>query len=335
MYNEEEVAEEFYRRTTTALASLPNFEIIAVDDGSVDATWTTLTRLAEADPRLKLVRLSRNFGHQTAITAGIDLAQGDTVTVIDSDLQDPPELIPDMIEAWRQGADIVFAVRDTRAGETAFKKSTASAFYRLLGRLARVDMPLDAGDFRLMSRRATEGLAHMRERSRYIRGLVAWMGLNRAQITYSRDARHAGVTKYPLRKMIGLAADGLVSFSTVPLHMATVLGLISAGLAFLVGVYAIIMRIVGGHMVEGWASMMVAVLFVGGVQLITLGVLGEYIGRIHDEVRDRPLYLIGEVHGFPTPVQQHFAVSPLPTRFPCGEEPSRTEATRVAHSEVD
>jgi dolichol-phosphate mannosyltransferase len=314
MYNEEAVAEEFHRRATAVLSQLSDYEIIAVDDGSHDRTWELLTALAARDQHLRLVRLSRNFGHQTAITAGIDLARGDTVTVIDSDLQDPPELIPDMIEAWRQGADIVFAVRESRAGETAFKKSTASAFYRLLGRLAQVDMPLDAGDFRLMSRRATEGLAHMRERSRYIRGLVAWMGLNRAQITYSRDARHGGVTKYPLRKMMRLAADGLVSFSTVPLHMATVFGVISAGIGFLVGVYAIVMRIVGGHMVEGWASMMVAVLFVGGVQLITLGVLGEYVGRIHDEVRDRPLYLIGEVQGFPPGIQQHFAVSPLPTR---------------------
>lgn len=312
MYNEEEVAEEFYARATAALSALPGHEMIFVDDGSHDRTWDVLSRLAGSDPHLKLVRLARNFGHQTAITAGIDLAEGDTVTVIDADLQDPPELIPQMVDAWRAGADIVFAVRASRAGESAFKKSSASAFYRILGRIAQVDMPLDAGDFRLMSRRASAGLRHMRERSRYMRGLVAWMGLTRAQITYSRDARHAGITKYPLRKMIRLAADGLVSFSTLPLQIAMWLGLLSAGIGFGVGIYAIVGRIIGSHLVEGWASIMVAVLFLGGVQLLTLGIMGAYIGRIYDEVRGRPLYLVSETAGFTAALDDHFASSPVP-----------------------
>ena len=204
MFNESPVAEEFIKRATAALASLPDYEIIVIDDGSKDDTFAIVSALADHDPHLKIVRFARNFGHQTATTAGIDLAGGDTVTVIDADLQDPPELIPKMIELWRGGTDIVFAVRESRAGESAFKTATAAAYYRLLRRTAQVDIPLDTADFRLMSRKATEGLKAMRERSRYMRGLVGWMGLNRASITYHRDPRFAGETKYPLRKMAKL-----------------------------------------------------------------------------------------------------------------------------------
>ena len=313
MYNEEAVAEEFVRRATAAFSAFPDYEIIIVDDGSRDRTFDILLALAEKDPHLKIVRFARNFGHQTATTAGIDLAAGDTVSVIDADLQDPPELIPDMVEQWRGGADIVFAVRESRAGESAFKKATASAYYRLLRRAAKVDIPVDTADFRLMSRKAVEGLKAMRERSRYMRGLVGWLGLERAELTYHRDQRYAGETKYPLRKMLRLALDGIVSFSTIPLHMATYLGIGAAGLGFVAALWAIVRKLTGGYVVQGWASLIVSVLFIGGVQLITLGVVGEYIGRIYDEVRARPLYLIRDARGFDMATEEHFAESPLPT----------------------
>jgi len=312
MFNESPVAEEFIKRATAALASLPDYEIIVIDDGSKDDTFAIVSALADHDPHLKLVRFARNFGHQTATTAGIDLAGGDTVTVIDADLQDPPELIPKMIELWRGGTDIVFAVRESRAGESAFKTATAAAYYRLLRRTAQVDIPLDTADFRLMSRKATEGLKAMRERSRYMRGLVGWMGLNRASITYHRDPRFAGETKYPLRKMAKLATDGILSFSTSPLRIATWLGVASAALGFLVALSAVLTKLTGGYAVPGWASTIVAVLFVGGMQLITLGVIGAYIGRVYDEVRNRPLYLIESVRGFDQDTADHFAHSPLP-----------------------
>jgi glycosyltransferase involved in cell wall biosynthesis len=312
MFNESAVAEEFIKRATAALSGLPDYEIIVIDDGSKDDTSAIVSALADADPHLKLVRFARNFGHQTATTAGIDLAAGDTVTVIDADLQDPPELIPQMIELWRGGADIVFAVRESRAGESAFKRATAATYYRLLRRTAQVDIPLDTADFRLMSRKATEGLKAMRERSRYMRGLVGWMGLTRASITYHRDPRFAGETKYPLRKMARLATDGILSFSTSPLRIATWLGVASAALGFLVALSAVLTKLTGGYAVPGWASTIVAVLFVGGMQLITLGVIGAYIGRVYDEVRNRPLYLIESVRGFDDATAEHFARSPLP-----------------------
>jgi dolichol-phosphate mannosyltransferase len=312
MYNEEDVAEEFLRRASAAFASFPDYEIVIVDDGSRDRTYEIVSAIADSDPHIKIVRFARNFGHQTATTAGIDLASGDTVSVIDADLQDPPELIGKMIEMWREGADIVFAVRESRAGESAFKTATASWYYRLLRRVAKVDIPVDTADFRLMSRKAVEGLKAMREQSRYMRGLVGWMGLNRATITYHRDARYAGETKYPFRKMLKLALDGIFSFSTIPLHVATYLGVAAAGVGFLAAVWAIIEKLTGGYVVQGWASLIVAVLFIGGVQLITLGIVGEYIGRIYDEVRQRPLYLIREVRGFGPEIITHFEGSPLP-----------------------
>lgn len=312
MYNEQAVAEEFLSRARASFANLPDYEIIIIDDGSKDATFEIVSAAAAADPHIKVVRFARNFGHQTATTAGIDLATGDTVSVIDADLQDPPELICEMIEKWREGADIVFAVRESRSGESAFKKATASGYYRLLRGMAKVDIPVDTADFRLMSRKAVEGLKSMRERSRYMRGLVGWMGLERAEITYHRDPRHAGETKYPLRKMLRLALDGIVSFSTIPLHFATFLGASAAGLSFVYALYAIVMKIAGGYVVPGWASLIVSVLFIGGVQLITLGVVGEYIGRIYDEVRQRPLYLVSDVRGFEGAAAEHFSRSPLP-----------------------
>jgi glycosyltransferase involved in cell wall biosynthesis len=312
MYNEEDVAEEFLKRATAAFSQLPDYEIVIVDDGSRDRTFEIVSALAKTDPHLRIVRFARNFGHQTATTAGIDLAAGDTVSVIDADLQDPPELILEMVKLWREGKDIVFAVRESRAGESAFKKATASGYYRLLRRVAKVDIPVDTADFRLMSRKAVEGLKAMREQSRYMRGLVGWMGLERAEITYHRDPRYAGETKYPLKKMASLALDGIISFSTIPLHVATYMGIAAAGLGFLAALWAIVRKLTGGYVVQGWASLIVSVLFIGGVQLITLGVVGEYIGRIYDEVRSRPLYLIRDVRGFENQTQEHFEHSPLP-----------------------
>ncbi|MCL4079353.1 glycosyltransferase family 2 protein [Coriobacteriia bacterium Es71-Z0120] len=298
MYNEREVALTFLERATAALSALPAYEIIVVDDGSTDGTWEILDSARAAYPNLRLIRFSRNFGHQTAITAGIDAARGDTVTVIDADLQDPPELIPKMVEKWREGADIVFAVRRARRGESLFKKATAAAFYRLMRSLAAVDIPLDSGDFRLMSRRTADALISMRERSRFIRGLVAWLGFQRAYVHYDREERAAGRTKYPLGKMLRLAADGIVSFSLRPLQLAALFGALSALIGFGVIVYAIVERLRGGDVVPGWTSLMVAVLFMGGVQLLSLAILGEYVGRIYDEVRGRPLYVVHERVGF-------------------------------------
>lgn len=311
MYDEEQVAEEFVRRTTAAMGGLDH-ELIVVDNGSTDRTAEILDGLRAEFPRLKVVSLSRNFTHQGGITAGIDFARGDTVTVLDGDLQDPPELIPQMIERWRQGADVVFAVREERLGESAFKRGTAKAFYRVLRTISDIDIPIDAGDFRLMSRRAAEGLRGMRETSRYIRGMTGWLGLRRDSIRYARDARFAGETKYPFRAMWRLAMDGAFSFSARPLQLATWLGFAAATVGLVLAVAVVSMRLFDDALQRGWASLMLTLLFFGGVQLITIGILGEYVGRIYDEVRRRPLYLVRDVRGFDAPTQSAFAGSPLP-----------------------
>lgn len=298
MYNEEQVVDLFFERLTAALANVPSYEVIVVDDGSTDRTWELLLAARDRIPQLRLVRFSRNFGHQTAITAGIDAARGDTVTVIDADLQDPPELIPDMIARWRDGADVVLAVRTARRGESVFKRATARVFYRLVRRLAAIDVPVDAGDFRLMSRRAVDALVSMRERNRYVRGMVAWVGFRRDVVEYERDPRAAGTTKYPLGKMLRLAMDGIVSFSLRPLQLSGALGALAALLGFGVLVYAVFERLAGRDVLPGWTSLMVAILFMGGVQLLSLAVLGEYVGRIYEEVKGRPLYVVSERVGF-------------------------------------
>jgi glycosyltransferase involved in cell wall biosynthesis len=311
MFNEEQVAEAFFARLMPALAPLPSFEVVVVDDGSRDRTPGVLSDLAANDPRIRVVRLARNFGHQTAITAGIDMASGDTVTVIDADLQDPPELIPDMVALWRGGADIVFAIRERRRGEGLFKRLSAAFFYRMIRTLARADIPLDAGDYRLMSRRAVAGLGAMRERSRYIRGLVGWMGLRRATVTYAREERAAGKTKYPLSKMVRLAVDGIVSFSSRPLQIATWIGFATSALGMVLAALAVA-DWVGGHTVQGWTSLMIVVLLFGGVQLLTLGIVGAYVGRIYAEILRRPLYFVDTVTNFPPQIEEHFAESCLP-----------------------
>jgi glycosyltransferase involved in cell wall biosynthesis len=292
MHNEEGTVEEFHRRVGAALGDIP-FELIVVDDGSTDRTPELLAALAERDERVKVVRLSRNFGHQTAITAGLDHASGDAVVMIDADLQDPPELIGEMLEKWRRGADVVYAVRTRREGESTFKRATASIFYRLMSRLADVSLQVNSGDYRLLDRRALDALLGMRERNRYLRGMTSWVGFMQTAVPYERDPRFAGETKYPLRKMIRFALDAIVSFSYTPLQVATVVGFICAALAFCGIPVAVAMRI-AGEFVPGVTTTVIAVLLLGGIQLIAIGVIGEYVGRIYDEVKRRPLYLVSE-----------------------------------------
>jgi dolichol-phosphate mannosyltransferase len=290
MLNEEATVRTFVERVRTALDGL-EWELVVVDDGSSDATPQILTELAESDPRLKLLTLSRNFGHQTAITAGLDHARGDAVVMIDADLQDPPELIPTMVEHWRAGSDVVYATRTAREGETPFKLATARWFYRLMSKLSDVPLHQDAGDFRLMDRVALDALLAMRERNRYIRGMTAWVGFTQTAVPYRRDARHAGETKYPLRKMVRFALDAIASFSNVPLQLATIAGFACAALAFLAIPVAIAFRF-AGEFVPGVTTTVIAVLLLGGIQLMAIGMIGEYVGRIYDEVKRRPLYVV-------------------------------------------
>lgn len=268
-------------------------ELIFIDDGSSDGSYEILRELARADASVRVLRFSRNFGHQIAITAGVDEARGDCVVVIDADLQDPPEVIVPMVEQWRDGFDVVYGVRSERDGETAMKLMTASIFYRLLGRITNVQIPANVGDFRLMSRRMVDQLKLLREKDRFVRGLVSWVGFRQTGVTYHRQARTAGVTKYPLGKMVKFAFDGITSFSTAPLKLATWMGYVAALLAVLYLLSVFVQRALG-HTVEGWATIMVAMLFLGSVQLICLGILGEYLGRVFTEVKPRPMYVIQE-----------------------------------------
>jgi dolichol-phosphate mannosyltransferase len=274
------------------------FELIFVDDGSRDDTARKITGRAGTDSRVKLLRLSRNFGHQAAVTAGIDAAGGDAVAVIDADLQDPPAAIGDMIAAWERGHEVVYGVRSSRAGESRFKKVTAALFYRGLRRMSDVDIPVDTGDFRLMDRAVVEVLKEMPERHRFLRGLVSWIGFDQVPLRYDREPRMAGTTKYPLRKMVRFASDGLVSFSTAPLRVATQIGLVSSGIALAGIVYALAVRLFTSQWVQGWTAIFIAVLFVGGVQLVCLGIIGSYVGRIFEETKRRPLYVVRSRLGF-------------------------------------
>ncbi|HEX3016174.1 MAG TPA: glycosyltransferase family 2 protein [Desulfobacteria bacterium] len=298
-YNEELVIEETNKRLTRVLSSLDlDYEIIYVDDGSKDQTIKILTRLANTDPHLKILSFSRNFGHQVAVTAGIQHATGDAVVLIDADLQDPPELIKEFVAKWREGYDVVYAIRKKREGETWFKKFTASMFYRILHKLIDIEIPLDTGDFRLMSRRVVDSLNAMPERHRFVRGLVSWVGFKQTGIEYERHERFAGETKYPLKKMIKFALDGITSFSYKPLQLASTLGICSAGVGFIGILLIIILKLFTTVTIQGWSSLMVVVLFIGGIQLAILGIIGEYIGRMYDEIRKRPLYLLQDQIGF-------------------------------------
>jgi len=290
MYNEEGTVEAFYQRVRDALEGI-EFELVVVDDGSTDATTSILARLADDDPRVRVIELSRNFGHQTAITAGLDHASGDAVVMIDADLQDPPEVIPTLLERWHAGADIVYAVREARVGETRFKLATARWFYRLMSKLANIELQEDAGDFRLLDRRALDALLSMRERSRYLRGMTVWVGFTQAAVSYQRDARYAGATKYTLPRMLRVALDAIASFSHAPLQAATVLGFIFSFVAFLAIPLVIGLKLVDSYL-PGFSTITVVILLLGGIQLIAVGIIGEYVGRIYDEVKRRPLYLV-------------------------------------------
>ena len=302
-FNEEAVIPETHRRLVIALEDVPDldFEIIYVDDGSRDATLGLLRDLQQADPRVRVLSLSRNFGQQIATTAGLNEActgDGDAVVTIDADLQDPPEIIPEMLERWLQGADVVYGVRAERAGETVFKRWTAKVFYRLIGRIADTPIPYDTGDFRLMDRKVVNGFLAMPERTRFVRGMLAWVGFRQEPVSYRRGAREAGRTKYPFREMARLAVDSILSFSLLPLRLATWLGFLAAGLALSGIAYALVVRLYTDAWVSGWAALFIAMLFLGGVQLVLIGVLGEYLGRIYAEVKRRPLYLVKERLGF-------------------------------------
>ena len=299
VWNEEEVIPALYERLAQTMDSTgERWEVIFVNDGSRDRSLELLIDLSRRDARVRVLNFSRNFGHQIAITAGFDYADGDAVIVMDADLQDPPEVLLRMIEKWREGYDVAYAVRTKRVGETKFKLWTASAFYRLIRYIADVDIPLDAGDFRLMDRKVVLAMRQLREKNRFMRGLSSWVGYKQVAVEYERAARYAGETKYPLRKMLRLANNAITSFSHVPLQLAMYTGFFFAGLAGLGIVIAVISRIFGHDTLTGQATTLVSVLFLGGVQLIFLGVIGEYLGRIYDEVKDRPLYLIADAYGF-------------------------------------
>jgi dolichol-phosphate mannosyltransferase len=299
VYNEEALLPEFCRRTIAMLEGLGEpFELVLVNDGSRDRCQEIMQQVHEADPRVKIVSFSRNFGHQLAITAGTDYARGDTVVVIDSDLQDPPEVIPQLFEQWRAGYQVVYAVRAEREGETAFKLATASFFYRLIRRITSVNIPADTGDFRLMDRKVVDALKSMREHHRFMRGLSVWVGFKQTGVHYKRDARKAGETKYPLKKMVRFALDAITSFSYVPLQLATYTGFVIALISVIGILAAIVLRLTGVDTLKGQATTLISVLFLGGVQLIFLGIIGEYLGRIYDEVKRRPLYIVADALGF-------------------------------------
>jgi polyisoprenyl-phosphate glycosyltransferase len=317
VFNEEELVELFVQRAMAALADY-SFELLIVNDGSTDSTPQLLDRMANNDPRLRVIHLSRNFGHQAALTAGLEHAVGDVVAMIDADLQDPPELIPKMVERWQAGSDVVYAVRKERDGETAFKLATASWFYKLFDKLAQVDLEPNSGDFRLLDRGALDALLSMTERSRFLRGMTVWVGFTQTAVPYQRDARHAGETKYTVRKMLRFSLDAIASFSHLPLQLSTYIGLISAGVAFVAIPVVIALHFAGSYL-PGFGSLTIAILLLGGIQLIALGVIGEYVGRIYDEVKHRPLYIVREERNRPRTghqVQLPRARAGLPARVP-------------------
>ncbi len=295
IYNEIGNLPELYRRVKETLDQTgETWELLMVDDGSTDGSTDAIRQLAAQDDHVQPVIFVRNFGHQIAVTAGLDYARGDAVVIIDSDLQDPPEVILDLIARWKEGYEVVYAQRAEREGESWFKLFTASVFYRLIYRITDVKIPMDTGDFRLLDRKVVTVMTRMRERHRFLRGMSSWVGFKQAGVTYKRAARYSGVTKYPLKKMIKFASDAITSFSYFPLQVAMYLGFISAGLSIIAIPLVVILRIIGIHAFAGQATTLIAVLFLGGVQLVSLGILGEYIGRIYDEAKGRPLYITRE-----------------------------------------
>jgi len=295
IFNEFENIPELYRRIIGVMESSDDsWEIVMVDDGSTDGSTDLIRKYRDQDARVVPVIFARNFGHQIAVTAGLDFARGDAVVIIDSDLQDPPEVILDMVNKWREGYEVVFAIRTEREGETWFKEFTASLFYRMIYRITDVDIPLDTGDFRLLDRKVVNVMSQMRERHRFLRGMSVWVGFKQTGVEYKRAARFSGETKYPFRKMLKFATDAITSFSYFPLQLAMYIGFISAGISILVIPIVVILRLAGSQAFFGQASTLIAVLFLGGVQLISLGILGEYIGRLYDEAKGRPLYIVSE-----------------------------------------
>ncbi|MBE7026004.1 MAG: glycosyltransferase family 2 protein [Ruminococcaceae bacterium] len=299
LYNEELVIAETHKRLSEVMKSTGDeYEIVFVNDGSRDKTEILAKEIMKNDPNVCLINFARNFGHQTAITAGMDNARGQAIVVIDADLQDPPAVILDMIAKWKEGYDVVYGKRSVREGETAFKKVTAKVFYRFLSSLTSIDIPTDTGDFRLIDRKVCDAMKSIKEKNRYVRGLISWLGFKQTAVTYVRKERFAGETKYPLKKMLKFAADAITSFSDKPLKLAGYMGYSISGISFLYLLYVIIRKLAVGDFDSGWASIVAISLFFNGIVLIVLGIMGEYIGRIYDECKNRPLYVIAEKLGF-------------------------------------
>jgi glycosyltransferase involved in cell wall biosynthesis len=297
IHNEQETLSALFERLVFLLEQLDgSAEVILVDDGSRDDSFARMMEMSIRDPRFKVLQLSRNFGHQAAITAGLDFAIGKAVVVMDADLQDPPEVVLAMAERWREGFEVVYAVRRERRGEKRFKRATAAAFYRLLRRLSDVDIPADVGDFRLVDRKALDAYNTMRENDRFVRGMFSWVGFKQIGVPYDRAERFAGETKFPLRKMMKFGIDGIVSFSSAPLRLALGLGFVVSAMSFLYGFVAILLK-VSGATVPGWTSVIFVTSLLGGVQLIVLGVVGEYVGRTYEEAKNRPLYIVNQSAG--------------------------------------
>jgi len=299
VYNEEEVIHETYRRLTEVMHSTKEaYELLFVNDGSRDRTAEIIKVYSEQDPAVVLLDFARNFGHQIAITAGMDYARGEAVVVIDADLQDPPELILEMIEKWKQGFDVVYAKRTKRKGETYFKKQTAAMFYRFLRAMTDIDIPLDTGDFRLLDRKVCNQMNSIQEKNRFVRGLVSWVGFKQIAVEYERDERLAGESKYPLKKMLKLSMDGITSFSYKPLKLASYAGVTLSGIGFIYLLVVLYLKLFTDSTITGWSSLIVIQLFFSGIILIILGMIGEYIGRIYDETKNRPLYIVREKYQF-------------------------------------
>lgn len=297
MFNEQEVIEKCFERIIAVMESMEeyDYEVVVTDDGSRDDTYQIASKIAGSNEKIKVISFSRNFGHQAAVTAGLHVATGDAVLIIDADLQDPPELIPDMVKLWEDGYDVVYGKRKTRKGESKFKLMTANMFYRMLNTLSDVDIPKDVGDFRLVDRKIVDQMNALPEHNKFLRGLWSWLGYKQYAFEYERKERFAGKTKYPLKKMLKLAGDGIIGFSTKPLKMCAALGIISIGLSFIVLIYSILAYIFNfGNVVSGWTSIMVAITFFSGVQLLSLWILSEYVGRIYDETKQRPQYVVNK-----------------------------------------
>jgi glycosyltransferase involved in cell wall biosynthesis len=300
MYNEEEVIAETYKRLKKVMDETGEpYELVFVNDGSRDRSAAIIAELAQTDDCIRLIDFSRNFGHQIAVTAGLDYAQGQSIVIIDADLQDPPEVIPRMLEKWREGYDVVYGKRLKRQGETFFKKFTAFAFYRILGALTNDSIPKDTGDFRLIDRKVCDAMKKLPEKNRFLRGMINWVGFKQIAVEYVRDERWAGETKYPLKKMLKFASDGIFSFTYKPLKLATYIGFLLSASGFLYLLYVLYQRLFTSSTQTGWASIIAVNLVFNGIILVILGIIGEYIGRIYEEVKGRPLYIVREKIGFP------------------------------------